>query len=450
MSLTGRVLIVKALALSKFQYLASLVNIPENIIKQVNRIVYEFIWSGKTDKVKRILFEQNYNKGGYKMINFSDIVVSSSVMWVKKYLDSTDKDWKYTFEWLSKKQNLRLYLMSNFEVHELPKHMPQYYVNSIINWSRIKIPSSEVGKNDVSSQCLWCNKNLKIGGKTVYNARLFSTGLWVVQDLFENGILLSFETLLQRGAREMDRMTWFGMIRCVDKTYNFQDLELNAKPLTINTGMILNSKFVSIDKLTQKHIRASFSEVKFSSLKESDLKHKIKHEKLHGILTDEQWENIFLVPRIAPVDNKIKDLQYKIFMRFLPTNYLLFKMKKNNSQTCVFCMLEPETIEHLLFDCVHVRNIWLHVFIEWQNVTGHNFEPTLQSCIFGIFDKSVQYINEINIIILLVKSYIMKCKYENIMPSPEAVGKMFSYKVSLLSQVRNIDLWLLLKLMFQN
>ena len=42
----------------------------------------------------------------------------------------------------------------------------------------------------------------------------------------------------------------------------------------------------------------------------------------------------------------------------------------------------------------------------------------------------------------------MKCKYENIMPSPEAVGKMFSYKVSLLSQVRNIDLWLLLKLMF--
>ena len=58
------------LALSKFQYLASLVNIPENIIKQVNRIVYEFIWSGKTDKVKRILFEQNYNKGGYKMINF--------------------------------------------------------------------------------------------------------------------------------------------------------------------------------------------------------------------------------------------------------------------------------------------------------------------------------------------------------------------------------------------
>ena len=40
----------------------------------------------------------------------------------------------------------------------------------------------------------------------------------------------------------------------------------------------------------------------------------------------------------------------------------------------------------------------------------------------------------------------MKCKYENVMPSPEAVGKMFSYKISLLSQVRNIDLWLFVKI----
>ena len=58
--------------------------------------------------------------------------------------------------------------------------------------------------------------------------------------------------------------------------------------------------------------------------------------------------------------------------------------------------------------------------------------------------------NEINIIILFVKAHMKKCKYENVMPSPKAMGKTFSYKVSLLSKVRNIDVWLLLKLMFQN
>ena len=86
--------------------------------------------------------------------------------------------------------------------------------------------------------------------------------------------------------------------------------------------------------------------------------------------------------------------------------------------------------------------------IQWQIVTGDISEPTLQRCIFGFFDKSVQHINKI--IIFYANSYIMKRKYENIMPSKEAIGKMFSYKVSLLSQVNNIHLWLLLKLMFQN
>ena len=76
------------------------------------------------------------------------------------------------------------------------------------------------------------------------------------------------------------------------------------------------------------------------------------------------------------------------------------------------------------------------------------FALLLQSLIRRLL---LHYISTGNcLVILMVKSYIMKCKYENIMPSPEAMGKMFTYKVSLLTQVRNIDLWLLLKLMFQN
>ena len=51
--LTGRVRTVKTLALSKFHQLASVVTILEIIIKQVNRILYEFIWNDKTEKVKR-------------------------------------------------------------------------------------------------------------------------------------------------------------------------------------------------------------------------------------------------------------------------------------------------------------------------------------------------------------------------------------------------------------
>ena len=98
LSLRGKVLIIKALALSKFHFLASLITIPQDIITQVNTIIYNFISNGKTDKVKRNIFEQDFKHGGYKMTSLNDIVAAASVMWVQKYLDNNEREWKYTLE----------------------------------------------------------------------------------------------------------------------------------------------------------------------------------------------------------------------------------------------------------------------------------------------------------------------------------------------------------------
>ena len=119
-----------------------------------------------------------------------------------------------------------------------------------------------------------------------------------------------------------------------------------------------------------------------------------------------------MVPALAPVDNKSKDLQYKIIMRFTPRNHLLYKTKKISSPTCNFCNLETETVDHLFFDCTHVKDIWLFTFDELQKLTGFHFVPTLRSCILGIYDVNVENSRIINTIMLLVKMYIMKCKYE--------------------------------------
>ena len=106
LSLRGKVLIIKALVLSKFHFLASLITRPQDIITQVNSIIYNFIWNGKTDKVKRKrnLFEQDFKHGGYKMISLNDIIAAVSVMWVQKYLDNNEREWKYTLEFFSKRK----------------------------------------------------------------------------------------------------------------------------------------------------------------------------------------------------------------------------------------------------------------------------------------------------------------------------------------------------------
>ena len=46
-------------------------------------------------------------------------------------------------------------------------------------------------------------------------------------------------------------------------------------------------------------------------------------------------------------------------------------MKTLNSQTCSFCHMEIETVEHLFFNCVNVKDIWIYVFKELQKRQIH-------------------------------------------------------------------------------
>ena len=54
-----------------------------------------------------------------------------------------------------------------------------------------------------------------------------------------------------------------------------------------------------------------------------------------------------LVPFKTTLDTKLREFQYKILIRILYTNNMLFKLKKVNYPLCDFCEKELETIEHL-------------------------------------------------------------------------------------------------------
>jgi hypothetical protein len=55
------------------QILTVLPNPPDNILKDIQKAVYKFLWNGKRDKVKREILTNIYDDGGLKMIkiNFS-------------------------------------------------------------------------------------------------------------------------------------------------------------------------------------------------------------------------------------------------------------------------------------------------------------------------------------------------------------------------------------------
>ena len=66
LSLTGKILIVKSLAISQIIHLANLVPFPDESVKQLEEILFNFIYDGKTHKVKKAIIIQDFKHGGQK------------------------------------------------------------------------------------------------------------------------------------------------------------------------------------------------------------------------------------------------------------------------------------------------------------------------------------------------------------------------------------------------
>ena len=404
LSFVGKILVVKALGISKFSLLASLIHVPDEIVRQVNTIIYNFVWNGKTDKVKRKILIQDIDMGGLKMIDFDNYIKAAKVKWIQFYLNSEDASWKNTFEYFCGKENLGVFLRSNFALKELPKDLPEYYLDSLKNWHFLRKKQKPPNTYDF----IWYNETFKINNSTVYNHRLFQIGIWSIKDLYSNNILIPFQEWKKRGAKCVDFMCWRGMINVLR---NHKNLLVPDGNIMFNTGLINNIGTPKrIENITQKELRQSFNRLDYLSLKPSEYKAKIKTTNIHGEIADSDWKEIYNVAQLDIVDNYTKDLQYKILYRFLPTNKLLFKMQKVASPNCTFCEIEPESLEHLFFNCQITKHFWLEVFIRWNFVNEIKIQPNVKDIILGKYgDKNVER-DFVNLIILAGKAFIWSCK----------------------------------------
>ena len=69
--------------------------------------------------------------------------------------------------------------------------------------------------------------------------------------------------------------------------------------------------------------------------------------------------------------------------------------------------------EHLFFNCVNVKDIWIYVYDELQKTTNTHFVQDLRSCILGVYDENCDSLKIINTVMLLVKMYTVKPVYKD-------------------------------------
>lgn len=97
LTLFGRIQIIKTFIISQFLYVTSAIPIPERYSKEINTMIWKFIWDNGVERISRKVMTKPVDKGGLNAPDFRLMVQASKISWIKRYLNSSPHSWKHGF-----------------------------------------------------------------------------------------------------------------------------------------------------------------------------------------------------------------------------------------------------------------------------------------------------------------------------------------------------------------
>ena len=64
LTIYGKSLLAKALGISQLVYTASMLTVPESVVKTVQENLFAFLWKNRKDKIKRVVYVSNSKERG--------------------------------------------------------------------------------------------------------------------------------------------------------------------------------------------------------------------------------------------------------------------------------------------------------------------------------------------------------------------------------------------------
>ena len=93
LSTLGRITVVKTLLIPKLTHLFMALPNPDNdYFQKINRMLFNYIWNSKIDRIARKYIIRDYDEGGLKMINIEVFIKSLKITWLRRFYQS-DSSW---------------------------------------------------------------------------------------------------------------------------------------------------------------------------------------------------------------------------------------------------------------------------------------------------------------------------------------------------------------------
>ena len=94
LSLKGKITIINSLAASLLIYPCSTLLTPQVIIKEIDKIFFNFLWNGNTNRIAKNTVIRKIDDGGLKMIDFESQIKALKLTWIKRAITNPTSSWK--------------------------------------------------------------------------------------------------------------------------------------------------------------------------------------------------------------------------------------------------------------------------------------------------------------------------------------------------------------------
>ncbi len=360
LTLQGKILIIKSLLLPTIVYSASLLPIPEGVIKRVNNVLYNYIW-GKTDRIQRDVLINEFQNGGLCMIDVESHFMALKAAWIPLIFNKSTALWKQLPQsHLFKATNGLVAQMSFTSIKQMPiiNTVPKFYQEVITSYCKSNIQSNISNKSEFVNQILWGNRHLVVNNKCLFDKHFIEAGYIYVKDvLLDNGKFK--QNIFQSLKTKVNYFRVIDLISCAFRPYKeLRFKEENVTESQLHTNIKNKACKWFYKKIVQQKVKPAKCIKRWNEIFSYDYEWKL--------IIERKIKNQFQV--------KISEFNYKMLNNILPTGDNLYKWKKVVKSNCIYCTEKEHNLEHLLWGCPHLNNFWnniskvLHVDITWQCV----------------------------------------------------------------------------------
>ena len=232
-------------------------------LKEINTLLYDFLFNCKWDKIKRTEMINDYDKGGLKMIDIQSFNKSLKMKWVQGYLnDDNHGKWKLFLDFHLQRCGGKLVFLSNLKPQDVPQlNLRDLFLREIIeHWTDLSYKEKHL---DFNAMGIWHNSLIRIENRPFFYTFWLKKGVKEVRDLLnQDQTFLSYNAFVAKYNIKTNYLEYFKVIAALKQFKKVCPPAL-VNPSTNDTASLLSHPNInkeSYRRLVQDKAYRTFTE----------------------------------------------------------------------------------------------------------------------------------------------------------------------------------------------